>query len=302
MFGYIRPDTPELRVRENEFYRAAYCGLCRAQGKCTGQCSRMTLSYDIVFLALLRLAVSDERVELKRGRCLAHPFKKRAYLTLSEPLRYSAYTAALLTFAKCSDDLADERGFKRLKARLTMPVAKSMRKKVPECYRGLDELIRNKLAELAALEKKKLPSVDAPADLFGDILSEVLSYGLDGNDARILRSIGKHVGRWIYIVDAADDFDEDLQKNRYNPFACLYGGTQLTDEQKREFSISLRLELSAAEPAFDLLDFEEKYTIEGIIKNIIYRGMPHVADRVLCLDGTERQTKRQKKRGQSENG
>ena len=50
MFGYIRTDTPELRVRENEYYKAVYCGMCRAQGKCTGQCSRMTLSYDMVFL------------------------------------------------------------------------------------------------------------------------------------------------------------------------------------------------------------------------------------------------------------
>ena len=54
MFGYIRTDVPEMRVRENEYYRAVYCGLCRAQGKCTGQCSRFTLNYDIVFLALLR--------------------------------------------------------------------------------------------------------------------------------------------------------------------------------------------------------------------------------------------------------
>ena len=54
MFGYIKPLTPELRIREHECYRAYYCGLCRAMGKCTGQCSRMTLSYDFVFLAAVR--------------------------------------------------------------------------------------------------------------------------------------------------------------------------------------------------------------------------------------------------------
>ena len=58
MFGYIRPHTPELRVREYEYYKAVYCGLCRSMGKCTGQCSRMTLSYDFAFLSLVRMALS----------------------------------------------------------------------------------------------------------------------------------------------------------------------------------------------------------------------------------------------------
>ena len=170
MFGYIRTDTPELRVRENEYYRAVYCGLCRAQGKCTGQCSRMTLSYDMVFLALLRLAVSDEKIEFKRGRCIAHPFKKRTYLAFTEPLAYCAYATALLTYDKIKDDLADEKGMARLKARLILPVAKGMKRRVPDSFAALEQSIAQKLTALSRLEAEALPSVDAPADLFGDIL------------------------------------------------------------------------------------------------------------------------------------
>ena len=55
MFGYIKTYPPELKVREQEYYRAVYCGLCRTMGKCTGQCSRMALSYDFAFLVMLRL-------------------------------------------------------------------------------------------------------------------------------------------------------------------------------------------------------------------------------------------------------
>ena len=43
MLGYIKTDTQELRVREHHYYRALYCGLCHRMGKCTGNCSRMTL-------------------------------------------------------------------------------------------------------------------------------------------------------------------------------------------------------------------------------------------------------------------
>ncbi len=303
MFGYIRTDTPELRVRENEYYRAVYCGLCRSQGKCTGQCSRITLSYDMVFLTLLRLAISKEKPEIKRGRCIAHPFKKRAYIANCDSLSYCAYASALLIYGKTVDDITDERGINRLKARLMKPLAKGMRKKALRKYALLDEKINTGLKKLSECEKLKLASVDIPADCFGDILSDILSFGLEGNEKIVMRNIGKHIGRWIYIVDACDDLAEDIKKERFNPFIYLYDGHELTEEQKRDVSNSLRLELLASEPAFDLIDFDENMTVEGIIKNIIYRGMPDVADRVLELDGKSKfVNKRKNKRGQSENG
>ena len=51
MFGYVKPVADELLVREHEFYRAAYCGICRAMKKHTGCLSNVTLSYDSVLLA-----------------------------------------------------------------------------------------------------------------------------------------------------------------------------------------------------------------------------------------------------------
>ena len=291
MFGYIRTDTPELRVRENEYYRAVYCGLCRAQGKCTGQCSRMTLSYDMVFLALVRLAVSGEIPAIKRAGCIAHPFRKRNYLDYCESLAYCADVSALLVYGKTADDLKDERGSKRLKALAIKPIAKRMRKKALQRYAELDKLIEVGLRRLSEIEEERLESVDIPADCFGELLGDLLSYGLPEKESRILKNIGKHVGRWIYILDAADDLKEDLKRNRFNPFVCLYGNQMLTEEQKRDISTSLRLELLAAEPAFDLLEYNCDRNVEELIKNIIYRGMPDVADRILGLNGKVKQKK-----------
>ena len=294
MFGYIRTYTPELKVRENEYYRAVYCGLCRAQGKCTGQCSRMTLSYDMVFLALLRLAFSKEMPQIKQGRCIAHPFKKRAYLSNCDALSYCAYASALLVYGKTADDMSDEHGIKRFKAKLVRPFAKSMRKKALKEYSLLDEKISEGLKLLAETENKQLQSVDIPADCFGNILADILSFGLEGNEKKILANIGRHVGRWIYIIDAVDDLNEDIKKDRFNPFICLYNKNSLTDEQKQEIATSLKLELLAAEPAFDLIDFENA-NIEGILKNIIYSGMPNTADTVLELNGMTRSANKKKK-------
>ena len=302
MFGYIRTDTPELKVRENEYYQAVYCGLCKAQGKCTGQCSRMTLSYDAVFLALLRLAIKGETPEIKQGRCIAHPFKKRAYMSYCDTLAYCAYAYAILSYGKTIDDIADERGAKRLKAKLLKPFTGHMRKKALKKYSELDKLVTDGLKKLSETEKERLQSVDIPADCFGDLLADIVSFGLEGTDAKIMRNIGKHVGRWIYIIDAADDHKEDLEKNRFNPFICLYEGKELTEDQRRDVATSLKLELLAAEPAFDLIDLDENPNVGGIIRNIIYSGMPDVADRVLELDGKNKRGNKKKKRGQKKNG
>ena len=285
MFGYIRTDTPELLVRENEYYRAVYCGLCRAQGKCTGQCSRMALSYDFAFLALLRIAIEGKPTEIKQGRCIAHPFRKRPYVADCAPLDYCAYAAAILTYGKTVDDINDEQGLKRMKAQLARPFASYMRKKALRDYDELDRRVAAALKNLSEIESKRLESVDIPADAFGDILADVMSFGLDENDAKIMRNIGRHVGRWIYITDAADDLSDDLKNNRFNPFACLYGG-DIPQEDRQSIADSLKLELLAATPAFDLIDYNGLPHIEGIINNIIYRGMPKVAQHTLGLDST----------------
>ncbi len=286
MFGYIKTYAPELRVRENEYYRAVYCGLCRAQGKCTGQCSRMTLSYDMVFLALLRMAVDKGDYTVKRGRCIAHPLRKRAYISYCEPLAYCAYSSAILTYGKTADDISDEHGLKRLRASLVKPFASHMRKKALKDYAELDKRVFDGLRRLSEIEKQRLVSVDVPADAFGEILSDILSFGLNGNNEKIMRNIGKHIGRWIYIADAADDLSEDIKKERFNAFVCLYGG-EIPEEERQSVADSLKLELLAAEPAFDLVDYDGMPDIEGIINNIIYLGMPKVAEHILGLDETD---------------
>ena len=252
----------------------------------------------MVFLALLRLAISDEIPEIKWGRCLAHPLKKRAYVANCDALSYCSYAYALLVYGKTIDDISDERGKKRLKAKLIKPLASGMRKKALKNYALLDKKINDGLKRLAEIECQHLRSVDIPADCFGDILADILSFGLDGDDEIVMRNVGKHIGRWIYIVDACDDLADDVKNERFNPLIHLYGDGELSDDVKRDISNSLKLELLAAEPALDLIDFSDRATIEGIIQNIIYRGMPDVADRVLQIDGkTKFVNKRKHKRG-----
>ena len=282
MFGYVRAHAPELRMAEYEYYRGAYCGLCRAMGKCTGQCSRFTLSYDFAFLALVRLSISGEKVSFKQKRCLAHPFKKRNSMDINDALCHSAYAAALLSYHKLKDDIADEKGAEKIKACLLILPAKRMRKKAlkHDEFKKLDFSISENLQKLLDYERAGGESVDTPADIFGTLLSDIVAFGYDGKEQRLARNIGYHIGKWIYIVDALDDLDEDIKKKRYNPFEKMYKRAL----EARELSLvadALKNELASAEAAFDLIDHKDNERLGEIIKNIIYLGMPNVVDKVI---------------------
>ena len=115
MFGYVKPVVSEMLVREHEFYKATYCGICRAMKNHTGVLSNVTLSYDSVFLALIRmLYIPDEEFKAEKKRCIAHPAKKRPMLKENSAIEYTAKAFAVLTYFKIKDDLADEDGIKKI--------------------------------------------------------------------------------------------------------------------------------------------------------------------------------------------
>ncbi|MBO4501035.1 MAG: hypothetical protein J5760_02235, partial [Clostridia bacterium] len=129
MFGYVRPYVPELKVKENELYNAVYCGLCRSMGKTTGTVSRLSLSYDMVFLALVRSAYSGNSFEIERKRCFVHPLKKKNTAKDCEILRYCAAVSAELSYRDMLDKINDSHGCRKLFCRASLPAMKRAKKK-----------------------------------------------------------------------------------------------------------------------------------------------------------------------------
>lgn len=281
MFGYVKVNSPELKVKEYELYRGVYCGLCRAMGRCTGHCSRMTLSYDFAFLASVRLILTDTPISFSQRRCLAHPLKKRNSMDQNDQLDYCARAAAVLSYHKIMDDIADEKGVKRLKARVALPWVRSWRKRALRAgIEPLDKRVAELLAKLSELESEGRASVDAPAKIFGEILGEMTAYGLEGANARIGYQLGMCVGKWIYIADALDDMSEDEKKGRYNPVLLLYGNRQPDGEELTLISDALKAELLGAEEAIDLVE-TDKVSVKNVVENILFLGMPDTADKIL---------------------
>ena len=282
MFGYIRTDAPELRLRDSECYRAIYCGLCRQMGNCTGQCSRLTLSYDFAFLATFRMSLTNEPMTIEKKRCLLHPLKKRNTLLCSPALAYCADASAILTHHKLMDDLKDEKGFKKLRARVASVLFGSAYRRAKRRYSVLDKTVKTLLDELGEYERDTgaPPSADVPAAIFGNVMAAVCAEGLNGTDARIATTFGRAIGHWIYLVDAADDYRKDLASGAFNPFVRLFGA-DMTQKNAEGIALSLKRYLADAENAFLLIDHFPAPEVREILCNILYLGLPRVADRVL---------------------
>lgn len=281
MFGYVIVDKPSLRIREYDYYKATYCGLCHAMGKCTGCVSRLTLSYDMTFFALVRGMIEGTEVELEKKRCIRHPINAVNTVKMNSALEYSAYIGGILTMGKILDDVADEKGAKRFAANCLRIVFSRMGSRSVGHLADVSDEVNKRLGELSSLEKQKIASIDAPAEIFGDIMALTLSHGLEGERHLVAKNVGKRIGRWIYIVDALDDYQRDAESGSYNPFVLLYGGKDFSNDELISISMMLEAELSMALSALELLQDDADKSRSEAIKNILCIGMPASVKRIL---------------------
>ena len=296
MFGYVQPYIPNLTVGDYEYYRAAYCGLCRSMGKVLGGSSRMTLSYDGVFLSLLRMAMMKDETECERHRCPYSPLVKKNMLVSSPDIDFSAGAMGVLAALKIEDDITDESGFRKLGALLCRAPAKKWMTRADMQDLGIVSKTRDKLAIYYTAEKENAScefsdaGIESGAEAFGEVVGMLACRGIEFENYAIAYSVGRHVGRWIYCIDALDDLADDTKKGRYNAFIASYGNS-LDEDEKLTLECLLRDESDSAMAMLDLADLNENSRAYRIVKNILTEGMPHVAREV--LNGTYRKPRRE---------
>lgn len=278
MFGYVKPKRTDLLVSDEAFYRAAYCGLCRAMKSETGGASRALLTYDGVFLTLCRMVfLPDASFGGEEIFCPLHPLKKKNALKNNEALSYTARVFGVLSYYKFLDDKKD--GDKKFRTAAALPLAKSARGRAR--LPALEDTVRRELSAISDLEDKKSPSVDEGAEHFGVLLGAVFAEGTAGTAARLLYETGYHLGKFIYAADAAEDYEKDRGSGAYNPFVLAYDGGELSDENAQNVKCGLLLEAQNLASVIELYPFGKRATLERIIKNIVYLGLP---ERIRFLD------------------
>lgn len=289
MFGYVRPSDRRLTEEERETFRAAYCGLCHALGASYGPAGRMILNYDLTFLAM----VLSEGGGTCEKRCAVHPFRKRRCACGDAAMDTAADMSVILTWWQIQDGIADHGLFQGLKYRAAALLLRRAYRKARRRQPNFDAGTQKRLTALAELEAERCPSLDRPADAFAVLLAGAAEEEPDPVRRRVLEQLLYHLGRWIYLVDAADDLKKDVKSGSYNPLVYRFhaeGGT-LTAEDRAALAATLDSSVRAMAAAFELADFGPW---RAIIESVVYEGLYAVGAAV--LNGTFRKGRRRKQR------
>lgn len=261
MFGYVVAHKPELKMKEFYKYKAYYCGLCKVLREKCGFLGQITLTYDMTFLVVLLTSLYESETKQEEHRCVVHPAKKQKML-YNEITEYAADMNIILTYYKLLDDWKDESSKLGLVGlRLLHKSYQELEKKYPEKCK----VIRKCLALLEKCEKQGEENIDITARYFGKLMGELFVYKNDVWE-KTLRNMGFYLGKFIYIMDAFDDVEKDLQKDNYNALIPLY------KEEDFEEKCAEMLNFILAECTSQ---FEKLPCVEDaeILRNILYAGV-----------------------------
>lgn len=260
MFGFVTASLEELSEQQKNRYQSLYCGICRSIRDTSGQLSRMALSYDMVFLALLHSSLYEPQERSGQSRCIAHPVKSRPWVQ-SEAVRYAARMNVALACYNARDDWEDEHKYS---ARLLADHLSRDLEEIEAEYPRQCQAIRTCIARLSRLEKENCPNPDEPAGCFGELMAELMVLQED-HWAGELRQMGFYLGRFIYLADAAIDYRRDIKHGKYNPFAAMG-----SDADQSHWEQYLVLAMASATSAYERLPLVED---KGLLDNILYSGV-----------------------------
>lgn len=278
MFGYIRPNAARLSGADNERFRAAYCGLCHTLGRRYGFAARFLLNFDFTVLAILLSLEAPVCAACRR--CAVHPCKGRRALEPSAALDASAAYSVVLAWWQLQDHIADHGFFSGMKYRLAALLLRGAYRRARADAADFDASARAHLRRLAEREAERCSSLDAAAEPFAALLADISAAEPDTLKRRVFAQLFYHLGRWVYLMDAADDFADDACSGAYNPLRYRYDidGGALTEEAKQALGETLDASIRQMATAYALLDAGE-WT--GVLDSIFYDSLYGIGGAVL---------------------
>ena len=260
MFGYVTANWKELSNEQQDRYGSIYCGICRQIHARSGNTARLGLSYDIAFLGTLLMSLYEPEEESGKNACLMHPIKRRPWVD-NEIIRYCADMNVALAYYNCLDDWQDDR---KLSAKVLADLFGKRYPAIESRYPRQCGAIREGIARLSELETANCPNPDEPAGAFGELMAELFVYEED-LWATTLRQMGQALGRFIYLLDAAMDYDKDEKKGKYNPYLAM--GTGKDPARWEEYLV---LTMGRCTQAFEKLPLVQD---KALLDNILYSGV-----------------------------
>lgn len=256
-----------------EAYRAIYCGLCRELGRRFGPFARLTLSYDFTFLAMLGMALDEDKPVIITRCCGVNPLHRCPHCEPNERLAFCCDIAVLMLWHKLCDNIEDGSFPERFAMRLLRPFLRGKYRRAAASQPELAAVYAAEMQRQQTLEAAKTADVDLACEPTAKMLSATFcTLTQDTAQRRVLERLGYLLGRYIYMADALDDCDKDREKGSYNPFLLTYDDTQTAKEHALS---SLYLTIGELGATYELL--EPKH-FQPILENIIHLGLKATAD------------------------
>lgn len=262
MFGYVTVNKPELKVKDFYTYKAYYCGLCNVLKKKYGFLGQMTLTYDMTFLVILLTSLYEVKPTHEKNRCIVHPIQKHDML-FNEITEYAADMNIVLTYFHFVDDWKDENSKTGLAG---IHMLRKTYLEIQDQYPEKCKKIYSCLVKLQKAEKRNEQNIDTVSRYFGELMAELLLYKKGDVWEKILKKLGFYLGKYIYILDAYDDVEKDIENKSYNPLLSIYGD----DDYEQKCECMLNLVLAECSSAFEQLPCIEHV---DILRNILYAGV-----------------------------
>lgn len=261
MFGYIVMNKPEIKFKDFDEYRSFYCGLCRELREKYSIAGQISLTYDMTFVILLLDGLYEPRIRKGTTRCMMHPIKKQT-IRKSVITEYAADMNLLLTYYKCMDDWNDE---KKISRKCYAKIVEKSIKNTTVFYKNKVQKIAELLNKLSELEKAGETDIDKMSGCFGKIMEEIFAYKEDIWEKH-LRKMGFYLGKFVYLLDAYEDIEKDIENGNYNPFCKDYIINGF-EERVRQLLIMMLAE--------SCKEFEKLPIIRhgDILRNILYSGV-----------------------------
>ena len=285
MFGYIKADRANLLGKEYDAYKGVYCALCKQLGKDYSIFARFILSYDCTFYAMLIMSLSEEPPCFKEGRCRFDPLKKCLYAESdTQALSMAAALSVSSAYFKLRDNIIDSPLYKRILYRLVQPIFSRWRRKSRSRYPMIDKAVEDMYRAQIAAEKSDEVNIDTAAEPTAKMLAAVCSMIPDTTpmssdeptkNKRILSAFGYYLGRWIYLIDAADDYEKDVKKGLFNPYIKAVGDNTDIASIMRP---TLNHALSEALLSYGLLD---KGRYDSIVLNVLNNSCVNIQNKIL---------------------
>lgn len=263
MFGYININQEIMTEENKDAYQAYYCGLCRRLKSNCGAKGQMLLNYDMTFLVVLLTGLYELANESSEITCAIHPTKRRT-VWINEVTDYAADMNLILAYHNLIDDWKDEKSYPKMAfAKMLDKDYSRIMQKYPRQVAAIEEYMRR----TEEVERQNETNLDVVAGLTGEMLGEVFCWREDEWKEE-LHTLGFYMGKFIYIMDAYEDYDADVQKGEYNPLVHMTG--ESTEDKDTLVRLLLTSMMSECAKSFERLPI---LLHADILRNILYSGV-----------------------------